>query len=77
MIFAISKVLKNTRQQVRIAYLELRFIRMLETLMLSHASKLRYQGRVVENLDWPPGILSFDTRFKIFYLDLLSVKPRR
>lgn len=77
MILAISKVLKNIRQQVRIAYLELCFIRMLEILTLSHASKLRYGGRVVETLDWPPGILSFYTRFKIFYMDLLSVKPCR
>lgn len=77
MIHAISKVLKNIRQQVRIAYLVLRFIRMLETLMLLHASKLRYGGRVVENLDWTPGILSFYTRFKIFHLNLLSVKPCR
>lgn len=51
------------------------FIRMLEILTLSDASKLRHVGRVVDISDWPLSILSFSTRFKIFYLNLHSIKP--
>lgn len=53
------------------------FVRVLEILMLSHASKLRHAGRGAENLDWPLGMPSCFTRFETFYLHLLSVKPCR